>query len=137
MCIRKNLTSLTRKQVTNIQNSSKTRMDLRYRALVLRQQIQYISHTAIPVKLLHIITNAPRYVTNQTLHSDLHSVLQDYIHKHRLALESHPNPLVQPLIHTTHTKRLKRRWTWTDSRINDINNSTLAYRELCTVFSDC
>jgi hypothetical protein len=44
------LTSLTRKQVTNIQNSSKTRMDLRHRALGLRQQIEYISDTAIPVK---------------------------------------------------------------------------------------
>jgi len=68
-------------------------------------------------KLLRTITNAPWYVTNQTLHSDLHipyvhSVLQDYIHKHRSALESHPNPLVEPLIHTTHTRRLKRRWTF-------------------------
>ena len=37
-------------------------------------------------KLLRTITNAPWYVTNQTLHSDLryvHSVLQGYIHKHR------------------------------------------------------
>jgi hypothetical protein len=91
------------------------------------------------------------YSTNQTLNSDLHipyvhSVLQYYIHKHRTALESHPNPLVEPLIHTTHTRRLKRRWTfdvilrcgqWTDTRANDITNSTLAYRELCTVFYDC
>jgi len=57
------------------------------------------------------------YVTNQTLHSDLHipyvhSVLQDYIYKHWSALESHPNPLMEPLIHTTHTRRLKQRWTF-------------------------
>jgi len=68
-------------------------------------------------KLLRTITNAPWYVTNQTLHSDLripyvHSVLQDYIHKHRSALEVHSNPLVEPLLHTTHTRRLKRRWTF-------------------------
>ena len=48
-------------------------------------------------KLLRTITNAPWYVTNQTLHSDLripyvHSVLQDYIHKHQWALEVHSNP---------------------------------------------
>jgi len=66
-------------------------------------------------KLLRTITNAPWYVTNQTLHSDLrisyvHSVLQDYIHKHRSALEVHSNPLVEPLLHTT--RRLKRCWTF-------------------------
>ena len=68
-------------------------------------------------KLLRTITNAPWYVTNQTLHSDLRilyvrSVLQDYIHKHRSALEVHSNPLVEPLLHTTHTRSLKRRWTF-------------------------
>jgi len=68
-------------------------------------------------KLLRTIKNAPWYVTNQTLHSDLcipyiHSVLQDYIHKHRSALEVHSNPLVEPLLHTAHTMRLKRRWTF-------------------------
>jgi hypothetical protein len=68
-------------------------------------------------KLLRIITNAPWYVTNPTLHSDLHipyvhTVLQEYIHKRRSALESHPNPLVEPSIHTTPTLRQKRRWTF-------------------------
>jgi hypothetical protein len=50
MANRKKLTSLIRKQVTNIQNSTKTHMDLRHRAFGLRQQIKYISYTAIPVK---------------------------------------------------------------------------------------
>jgi len=68
-------------------------------------------------KLLRIITNAPWYIINQTLHSDLHipyvnSVLQEYTHKHRSALETHPNPLVEPLFHTTHNRRRKRRWTF-------------------------
>ena len=92
-------------------------MDIRHGALGLRQQIKSISNTAIPVKTPPTITNAPWYVTNQTLRSDLripyvHSVLQDYIHKHPSALEVHSNPLVEPLLHTTHTRRLKRRWTF-------------------------
>jgi hypothetical protein len=67
-------------------------------------------------KLLRIITKSPRYVTHHTLHSELHNpfvhtVLQQHIHKHRSPLEAHPNPLVETLIHITHTRRLKRRWT--------------------------
>jgi hypothetical protein len=41
-----------------------------------------------------------------------------FVPKELLSALSHPNPLVEPLT-------------------NDITNSTLAYRELCTVFSDC
>ena len=68
-------------------------------------------------KLLRIITTAPWYVSNQTLHTDLRipyvqSVLLDYSRKHRATLERHPNPLVTPLLHTRHTRRLKRRWTF-------------------------
>ena len=50
MANREKLTTLTTKQATNIQNSTKTHMDLRHRTLGLRQQIQYINYTAIPVK---------------------------------------------------------------------------------------
>ena len=68
--------------------------------------------------LLLIITNAPWYVTNQTLHSDLRvqsvqSVRDEHTSKHRSTLEHHPNPIVKPLIlHTHQTRRLKRRWTF-------------------------
>jgi len=41
---------LTRKQDTNTQNGTKTHMDKRHRAVGLRQQVQYISYTAIPVE---------------------------------------------------------------------------------------
>ena len=69
-------------------------------------------------KLLLIITNAPWYVTNQTLHSDLRiqnvqSVRDEYTRKHRSTLEHHPNPVVKPLLlYTNQTRRLKRRWTF-------------------------
>ena len=68
-------------------------------------------------KFLRLITNAPRYVNNQTLHTDLqipfvHTVFQYHIRKHRNTLESHPNPLVEPILHSEHNRRLKRRWTF-------------------------
>ena len=50
-------------------------------------------------KILRILTNAPWYVTNHTLHSDLHisyvrEVFQERIAIHRTAIASHPNPLI-------------------------------------------
>ena len=67
-------------------------------------------------KILRLITIAPWYVNNQTLHTDLqipfvHTVFQDHIRKHRNTLESHPNLLVEPILHSEHN-RLKRRWTF-------------------------
>jgi len=68
-------------------------------------------------KLLRSITNAPWYVSNQTLHSDLHiphvrTVFRERTATHRTALDSHPNPLVEPLVHPPNTRCLKRRWTF-------------------------
>jgi len=67
-------------------------------------------------KILRILTNAPWYVTNNTLHSDLHipyvhEVFQERIAIHRTAIASHPNPLMAPLLHLPTPRRLKRRWT--------------------------
>ena len=47
-------------------------------------------------KILRLLTNAPWYVTNHTLHSDLHipyvrEVFQERIAIHRTAISSHPN----------------------------------------------
>ena len=110
-------TPLTRKQDTNTQKVLKP---IRTNGIALwgcasKSNISVTQR--YQSKLLRTVTNASRYVTNQTLHSNLHipyvhSVLQDYIHKHRSALESHPNPLVETLIHTTQTRRMKRRWTF-------------------------
>jgi hypothetical protein len=68
-------------------------------------------------KLLRIITNAPWYVINHTLYTDLHipyvrTVIHDRINKHRTTLASHPNPLMEPLLQTAHIRRLKRRWAF-------------------------
>jgi len=72
-------------------------------------------------KLLRTITNAPWYVTNHALHTDLHipyvhTVIHDRINKHRTTLSSHPNPLLEPLLQPAHKRRLQRRWTfdWKD-----------------------
>ena len=55
-------------------------------------------------KILRLITNAPWYVNNQTLHTDLkipfvHTVIQDHIRKHRNTLESQANPSLEPILH--------------------------------------
>ena len=67
-------------------------------------------------KLLRSITNAPWYVSNHTLHSDLHipyvhTVFRERTATHRTALDSHPNPLLEPLVHPPNNTRLERRWT--------------------------
>ena len=127
-------------------------MDIRHRALGLRQQIKYISNTAMPVKTPPCYNKCALVLTNQTIHSDLripyvHSVLQDYIHKHRSALEVHSNPPRGTFTpHNTHQETEKtldircdklRCGQWTNTWSNDTTNRALAYRELCTVFSDC
>ena len=67
-------------------------------------------------KILRTITNAPWYVTNHTLHTDLNipyvsDVINERINKHLSKLKSHPNPLVETLKQPTRNRRLKRRWT--------------------------
>jgi hypothetical protein len=68
-------------------------------------------------KILRTLSNAPWYVTNHILHSDLHipyvrEVFQERIATHRTAIASHPNPLMVPLLHLPPTRRLKRRRTF-------------------------
>jgi len=76
-------------------------------------------------KILRAIANAPRYVTNHTLNTDLNiSYVSDVIHErinnHHNKLEAHPNPLLEPILQTINTRRLKRCWpldlqgTWGD-----------------------
>ena len=66
-------------------------------------------------KILRTTVDAPRYVTNDMIHKDLViPTVQDVIHersiKHRTNLESHSNPLLQPLPRDNVIPRLKRRW---------------------------
>jgi len=59
-------------------------------------------------KLRRSIINAPWYVSNQTLHSDLHipqvrTVFRERTATHRMALDSHPNSLIEPLVQPSKT----------------------------------
>jgi hypothetical protein len=68
-------------------------------------------------KISRAIANAPWYVTNHTLHSDLKvpyvcDVIQERIGKHHIKLEDHPNPLLEPLLQPTYNRRLDRFWTF-------------------------
>jgi hypothetical protein len=54
-------------------------------------------------KILRMITNAPWYVSNQTIHVDLHvpfikDVIQEKSKKHHDKLEHHSNAILQPLL---------------------------------------
>jgi hypothetical protein len=67
-------------------------------------------------KILRAIANAPRYVTNRTLHTDFNipyvsDVIHERINKYHNNLEAHPNPLLQPLLQSVNIMRLKRCWT--------------------------
>jgi hypothetical protein len=66
-------------------------------------------------KILRAIANAPRYVTNHTLHTDFNipyvsDAIHERINKHNKNLEAHPNALLQPLLQPINTRRLKRCW---------------------------
>jgi hypothetical protein len=63
-------------------------------------------------KILRMITNAPRYVSNLTLHEDLkipcvREVIFETYAKHHRKLETHPNPLLHPLPDIGQPRRLK------------------------------
>ena len=65
-------------------------------------------------KLLRSMTNVPWYVSNHTLHFDLHipyvyMVFRERTATHRSTLDSHPNSLMEPLVHPPINRRLKRR----------------------------
>jgi hypothetical protein len=66
-------------------------------------------------KIIRAIANAPWYVTNHTLHSDLkfphvRDVIHERIGKHHTKLEDHSNPLLEPLLQPEYNRRLNRYW---------------------------
>jgi hypothetical protein len=66
-------------------------------------------------KILRAISNEPWYVTNYTLHTDFNvpyvsDVIHERINKPHNNLEAHPNPLLEPLLQPTNTRRLKICW---------------------------
>ena len=107
--------SIYRKQITHLQSGNQTYVDLRNRTGVLRQQVQHSHHAEIPSKILRAIANAPWYVTNHTLHTVFNipyvsDVIHERLNKHHNKLEAQPNPLLEPLLQPTNTRRLKRCW---------------------------
>jgi len=70
-------------------------------------------------KILRLITNAPPYISNHTLHTDLHipkvtDTAKLYYSKFRNRLKNHPNPHIKKLLSTSipgnPPRRLKRQW---------------------------
>ena len=64
-------------------------------------------------KILRAIKNAPCYVTNNFLPTDLNisyvtDVINERFNIHHNNVEAHPNPLSEPLLQTINSRRLKR-----------------------------
>jgi hypothetical protein len=62
-----------------------------------------------------MITNAPWYVTDQTLHDDLKlpfikDVIQEISTNHHDKLGNHSNPILRPLLEQQQRRRLKKLW---------------------------
>jgi hypothetical protein len=56
---------------SSIQDNHKACLDLWNRIMGMRQQITYSQNATEQVQILQMITNAPLYVTNQSLPDDL------------------------------------------------------------------
>jgi len=74
--------------------------------ILMTQRSQY--------NILTAIANTSWYVTNHTLYTNFNipyvsEVIHERISKHN-KLEAHPNPLLQPLLQSLNTRRLKRCW---------------------------
>jgi hypothetical protein len=66
-------------------------------------------------KILRTIVNAPWYVSNRTIHTDLRipyieEVTKEHSNAHFKKLANHPNPLIKPLLHRQAHRRLQRKW---------------------------
>jgi len=112
---RKKIPSIYRKQITHLQSGNETYMELRNRTVGLRQQVQTSHHAEIPIQILRAIANAPWYVINHTLHTDFNipyvsDVIHERINKHHIKLETHPSPLLEPLLQPVSNSILKRCW---------------------------
>ena len=82
----------------------------------LRHLAQHSHHAEIPIQIFRAIANIPRYVTNQTLHTDFNipyvsDVIHERINKSRNNLEAHRNPTLEQLLQPRNTRRLKCCWS--------------------------
>jgi len=92
-------------------------MDVRYTTLGLCEAVPYTNHsTAAVKKILRSITNAPRYVSNSTIHNDLHipfvaTEISRFSFLYHQRLADHHNALITAMtIPPTIVRRLKRQW---------------------------
>ena len=81
----------------------------------LRHLAQHSHHAEIPIQIFRAIANIPRYVTNQTLHTDFNipyvsDVSKERSNKHHNNLEVRSNPLSEPLLQPINIRRLKSWW---------------------------
>jgi hypothetical protein len=86
----------------------KFRLSIENKVLIYKAIIKPICSYGIelwenPIQNSQSHSNAPWYVTNHTLHSDLkvryvRDVFHERIRKHHTKLEDHPNPLLEPLL---------------------------------------
>ena len=95
-------------------------------------------------KILRAIANAPWHVENRTLRTNINTpyvsdVIQERINKHHKNLAAHPNPLLEPLLQTINTGRLKRCWpldlqgTWHRWMNTLPRHSNIWYRSLLCI----
>ena len=85
-----------------------TTLDQTFRRSLLSPSSEYQS------KILRSMANAPRYVSNSTLHNDLgitfiKDVLKEGSTRHHDRLEVHPKAIMKPLLGKQNNQRLKRR----------------------------
>jgi hypothetical protein len=87
-----------------------------------------MSNTAIiqrcQSKILGALVDAPWYVTNSTIHTDLKipnvtTVISSRIKIHFGKIATHPNPTMEPLLQPPSQRRLRRIWPH-DLRIPEV-----------------
>ena len=111
--------------MTHLPSDNQTYMELRNRTVgrdgksntVIMQRSQY--------KILKATANTPRYVTNHAVQTDFNfsyvsDVINERINKHHNNPQARPNTLLQPLLQTVNSRRLRSCWrldlqgTWYD-----------------------
>ena len=104
------------KQTSPVQMCAQTCVDVGYTNMGLCEAVPYANQITAAVKILRSITNAPWYVSNCTLHNDLHiplvateiNRLSLLYHKRLIA---HHNTLITAMaIAPTIVRRLKTQW---------------------------
>jgi hypothetical protein len=84
-------------------------------SIYVHNKLHIVKMQRLQSKILWMITNAPRYVTNQTLHDDLKvpfikDVIQERSINHHDKLGNHSDPILQPLLEQQQRRRLKKLW---------------------------